>query len=1153
LSVGHQNDATGSDDFWGKPGDEQDDECRALKVLSINVTALTKRRLLDVLAEAEAEDVSVIALQETRHPQEGFPFVGPLLAKHHCRWRVQWSEGTPADEHGRRGCGGTALLWRDEMGRGRPLDTKSHRTCIRSWNAVNIASAYGDVQRADVDWFTNLLGTMEGLRPQQRIAVGDFNWKRCYGDLLGNDWVQAEVVVTHKAGRTSPTRCVVQGEGEVAFCKTINVPGVPTHLAVVYSVGVKRPSRPKLTRVKRASNFVWSATPNEEEQAALRNAADAAGSAPCLADGLEQAWNGWFRRFEAVLKCAEEHDLAVNVGGNERAKGSEPESRRAADADPCRAGESIKLRRLKRLGRAVNHQRRWSEGAAAAPLTPEQQKHWSSACSDGLVPVVPKTQFQAAGLVDVAIADEARRCCSQNNAQWKRKFAGWTMELLSAAKEALKPMQPAFAFTAEDMREDWLPFWAPNDAEGRGRGQAWRQLAMEAGIAAVEQREWEPPSFQAFCTHVAGSEGSPGFDAVMAEELRSMLRHADWIIVELWQLWVLTSREAAAKRVPRAVVMLLYKWRVVGIPKRNSEDARPIAIASCIVRCWHSALNQQLPEPPNEQWCGKKASGVVEACADWMRLPSDAGSEQDLAKAFDLVEPEVAETSLRWHGAAEEVVATLALGWSGERYCHVGGEIARPISPTRGLPPGDPPSPKVLAFVIAPWHGLVERQTECKTWAYCDDRSLKARRRGPGPSTGEEREPESEVSEAEVERQQQQVSAAIEITLRFDEAIGLKENVKKRQLWTRDQTVEHLGLRCQGGAEGNSVGITAPKPRDGWDPVRDIIKKLARLPGSMATRARIATIFVCPKYRWSAPLIEVPPADLVGLTFRALKRTATNWWCAGRFFADNVRVHPVLGTAVVVLKAVNRVRDMEGRVLRHAVEQHAAVLGFKIHSWTRETGVLLRSAGRGEQDPRTDCAMQAGNEELCKSGLFFGHRDGRVISTALPAGQHAIRIAARVAALRSVRMTRHDAEGIENVDMEAQSHPVWKKYLKESNADPQRAMLLSVWRHGAIHTATRRWYRTDQCNAHLTVCRLCGADLDSARHRWAECPGYADVRVQLSVAYGIGEGWWLAQPRCTAKSGWITLAAAITVEERACLQVAACKMGMAIMARSGCG
>ncbi|CAE8732099.1 unnamed protein product [Polarella glacialis] len=443
-----------------------------------------------------------------------------------------------------------------------------------------------------------------------------------------------------------------------------------------------------------------------------------------------------------------------------------------------------------------------------------------------------------------------------------------------------------------------------------------------------------------------------------------------------------------------------------------------------------------------------------------------------------------------------------------------------------------------------------------------DDRSLKARRRerrnanrkrmaGPGPRTGEAMEPESEVSEAEVERQQQQVSAAIDITARFDEAIGLKENVKKRQLWTRDQKVEHLGLRCQGGAEANSADVAAPEPRDGWDPARDIIKKLARLPGSMATRERLAIIFVCPKYRWSAPLIEVLPADLVGLTFTALKRTATKWWCAGRFFADNVRVHPVLGAAVAVLKAVNRVRHMEGRVLRHAVGQHAAVLGFKVHGWTREAGVLLRSAGRGDQDPRIDDAIQAGSDELWYSGLFIGRQDGRVISTAMPAGQHAIRIAARAATLRSVRMARFDAEGIDSVDVEAQSHHKWKQFLKENNADPHTAMLLKVWRHGAIHTATRRWHKPGQCNAHLMVCRLCGAALDSARHRWAECPGYADVRLQLSVAYGISEESWTAQPRCAAKSGWITRMAAATVEERANLQVAACKMGMAVMELSG--
>ncbi|CAE8591885.1 unnamed protein product [Polarella glacialis] len=148
-------------------------------------------------------------------------------------------------------------------------------------------------------------------------------------------------------------------------------------------------------------------------------------------------------------------------------------------------------------------------------------------------------------------------------------------------------------------------------------------------------------------------------------------------------------------------------------------------------------------------------------------------------------------------------------------------------------------------------------------------------------------------------------------------------------------------------------------------------------------------------------------------------------------------------------------------------------------------------------------------------------------------------------------MARFDAEGIDSVDVEAQSHHKWKQFLKENNADPHTAMLLNVWRHGAIHTATRRWHKPGQCNAHLMVCRLRGAALDSARHRWAECPGYADVWLQLSVAYGISEEWWTAQPRCTAKSGWITRMAAATVEERANLQVAACKMGMAVMELSG--
>ena len=55
------------------------------------------------------------------------------------------------------------------------------------------------------------------------------------------------------------------------------------------------------------------------------------------------------------------------------------------------------------------------------------------------------------------------------------------------------------------------------------------------------------------------------------------------------------------------------------------------------------------------------------------------------------------------------------------------------------------------------------------------------------------------------------------------------------------------------------------------------------------------------------------------------------------------------------------------------------------------------------------------------------------------------------------------------------------------------------------------------------------------------------VREALQSEHSIPDGWWLAQPAITAKSGWISHLAARTIDTRASMQVATCKLGIAIM------
>ncbi|CAK0848813.1 unnamed protein product, partial [Prorocentrum cordatum] len=55
------------------------------------------------------------------------------------------------------------------------------------------------------------------------------------------------------------------------------------------------------------------------------------------------------------------------------------------------------------------------------------------------------------------------------------------------------------------------------------------------------------------------------------------------------------------------------------------------------------------------------------------------------------------------------------------------------------------------------------------------------------------------------------------------------------------------------------------------------------------------------------------------------------------------------------------------------------------------------------------------------------------------------------------------------------------------------------------------------------------------------------ARARLSAEFQIPPEWRAAQPRVTAKSGWITCSAGPSTQRRAQLQVAACRLGLEIL------
>jgi hypothetical protein len=404
-----------------------------------------------------------------------------------------------------------------------------------------------------------------------------------------------------------------------------------------------------------------------------------------------------------------------------------------------------------------------------------------------------------------------------------------------------------------------------------------------------------------------------------------------------------------------------------------------------------------------------------------------------------------------------------------------------------------------------------------RTWAYCDDRSVKIVKEGAAT-----------VEEAESLR-----TAVFDVTKRFDTAVGLVENVKKRQEWSGVQRVEHLGLRTAGLEEDDIADIVLPAPRDGWGPVRAAIMQLHGLPGGAAAREKAATMFISPLTRWALPLMEPAPAALAKTLWQAVVSTSCSWWCQGRFWLENVQLHPVLGGSLQAMQAAAKETAMAAsRTLQAAVNQHAAAIGLRVRQWSAQWGLVLEIPDGGDVRTRR-AAMVAASAEGLDFVAEFGQRAFR---PAAPAGAHAARVAARVEASRIIAKTRNDAEGADDIDIEAQSHPVWVGWRRSLKAEQKRQ--LTVWRQGAVWTPTRRW-RNGSCG-------WCGAEWASARHLWAECPHLAPQRRRIEEIAGLPPHWWSVQPTITSKSGWITLGAAPSAKQRAWFQVAAAEMGLVV-------
>ena len=414
----------------------------------------------------------------------------------------------------------------------------------------------------------------------------------------------------------------------------------------------------------------------------------------------------------------------------------------------------------------------------------------------------------------------------------------------------------------------------------------------------------------------------------------------------------------------------------------------------------------------------------------------------------------------------------------------------------RGIPQGDPLSPCILAQVLRPWHALIQREVpDVSHWAFIDDRSLRAH------------------NKAALER-------ALRLTKTFDVAVGLKQHPKKLQVWGLGDSVEHLGVVA------TITNLCRPVSlRGGWQRVFDLFSLLPRLPGGLTIREAATRCFIKPVWSWCLPYLQVPPQALAKHAMQALLCTACTWWCRGRSWVHRIDLHPVFGTAVAAIQAAVSTPADAWRAARPSLEAYAAALRLEVVAWHGALPVLNASPNTLEHRLLASCCEQV-----------HGHL---ALNPASSKGQHGLRAVARLQCLRQASETRFDYEGLLDSDIHAFSSASFVRW--RNSLSSFQSLLLRIYRGGAVFTPTRRYQENSG------PCPFCKAPVPSMRHFWADCPRFQSVRASIMLEYGLDAAWFSQQPRCTAKTGFITFQASPSPQRREQMQVATCKLALAIL------
>lgn len=1090
-------------------------------MLSINVTCLTKARLFNVLEFAHTNSIHVIGLQETKHRDLNVKWAKRLAA------RFGFSFTFSAVPHAQ---GGTALGWLRTMGKVHITNSDTHRQVSAQWKHFVFSSVYGPADsRPDPAWVTSVTTPVsQSNTPKVEFILGDFNWKPCYNTIIPPRLIVSPPIITTSGG-TEITKCLFSAEGIFKSQYSLPIAGIPYHHAVVYSFcGIPVPVSPQAFREKRCASYEWNdldvIIDNNHEILTHVNAA-----LPCVESAsLSDRWSLWHRRAELTYKLSADLGLATCVRKAERGKGSYPSVRPVNCVAAHRPDEPLLARRLKRVHRGLAHRVRHGS-TLIHQCTLDDKRRWESCVADGHLPPILCIDSidSACVIINSHLKTIEQAHSSWKSAQWRKNFSDFSNNTWKSAKHIMNPEKYSNQLSADDLADVGKELWSPEDKSTfPDTARAWHQFNDSNSGVAPNHGEWPshlkrsdprfemtehgilPTQFQ-IRDRLAAVSGGSGFDGWTSHEISNIARRIVFLADELSDIIISTITNIDS--VSQDLCDDIWRIKAIGIVKGDDFDCRLLGIYSVIVRAWHSSYLPIMPQPVPEQWSGKRNVSVSLATCEWLSAKLRAGAEVDQSKAFDRITHEAATASLIQGGLPPIITRCLDKAWKAPRICAANGEHARAIRPTRSIPQGDPTAPSTFGSVTSPWGKQLPSN---HTTAWVDDRSI-----------GELVTDTSAVGEA--------LSAGIDTTTAFDSALGLVENVKKRQIWyAGDCTpIEHLGLRVV--YDDPSVPIV---PRDQFEKLHSLIHNLRQIPGPSSTRERLAHAYIMPLTTWAGPLMSKVPN--VSLTImKNCTRTQCTWWCSARWFADRISIHLVLGTAIRNLDSCDMYFVHFNEHLKNAIDYNAKTLDLSA-DWSKSSGCQALWL----------TPTQACDRRVVTIIAALGYPDGSFLASSCK-GKHILRVAGRAKVISKYSKSRHDIDGILDVDLNACSHGMWKKFTRQ--LDPVDRTHLSNFRGGASRNPVRglKSVRAMVATGEFQ-CPYCQAINPSFRHYIESCTGPGGSldlrRSQLSSEANIDPQWWTSLPIVSSKSGWICLSASSSPCRRVEMQIALCKLAISI-------